>query len=93
LQETFEVLSWEDVEVRAGKFRALKLEYKLTITKPGITGFSYESRSLYWYSPEVKNFVKCQYEKGYLEMTGRTGEKFEAQPRADWELVSYELKK
>ncbi len=81
LHETFEVLSWEDVEVRAGKFKALKLEYKMTVIRPA--GALYESRGWYWYSPEVRNFVKCQYEKGYDEMGGR----------ADWELVSYEIKK
>jgi len=83
LHETFEVLGWEDVEVRAGKFRALKLEYKIKITKPGTSPLFYESRGWYWYSPEVRNFVKCQYEKGYDEMGGRE----------DWELVSYELRK
>jgi len=83
LYETFEVLSWEDVEVRAGKFRALKLEYKIKLTTPGTAPLSYESRAWYWYSPEVRNFVKCQYAKGYDEMGGRE----------DWELVSYELKK
>jgi hypothetical protein len=83
LHETFEVLDWQDVEVRAGKFRALKLEYKLKITKEGTPPILYESRGWYWYSPEVRNFVKCQYEMGYDEMGGRK----------DWELVSYELKK
>ena len=83
LSETFEVLSWEDVEVRAGKFRALKLEYKIKVTRPGTPPLLSESRAWYWYSPEVRNFVKCQYDKGYDEM----GE------REDWELVSFELKK
>jgi hypothetical protein len=81
-QETFRVLGWEEVEVRAGKFKAIKLEYKI------VRGFALmplqEYKAWYWYSPEVKNFVKCQYEKGYIE--GRD-------EREDWELVSYELKK
>jgi len=46
-----------------------------------------ESKAWYWYSPEVKNFVKCQYEKGYIEGLDEKG------ARQDWELVSYELKK
>jgi len=88
--ETFRVLGGEEVEVRAGKFKAIKLEYKLEPKwRDGIgwlTGI--ESKAWYWYSPEVKNFVKCQYEKGYTEarIQGKG-------TRENWELVSYELKK
>ena len=67
--ETFRVLGGEEVEVRAGKFKAIKLEYNLLPKwREGIgwlTGT--KSKALYWYSPEVKNFVKCQYEKEYFE--------------------------
>ena len=80
--ETFQVLGWEDVEVRAGKFKAIKLEYKIEKRTPR-TGPISKSRAWYWYSPEIKNFVKCQYEKGYDEGVGRE----------DWELISYQLKK
>jgi hypothetical protein len=89
-QETFQVLGWEEVQVRAGKFKAIKLEYKI---KPSwrerfgpVVGI--ESKAWYWYSPEVKNFVKCQHEKGYQETLIK-----EKGARADWELASYELKK
>ncbi|MDH4265194.1 MAG: hypothetical protein OEW45_06110 [Deltaproteobacteria bacterium] len=81
-QETFRSLGWEEVEVRAGKFKAIKLEYKF-VRSLGL-GSSGENKAWYWYSPEVKNFVKCQYEKGYSEYPDERG---------DWELVSYELKK
>jgi hypothetical protein len=89
-QETFRVLGWEEVEVRAGKFKAIKLEYKIdTYTRTG-TGWrpEGESKAWYWYSPEAKNFVKCQYEKGYREALAEG-----KGARTDWELVSYELKK
>jgi hypothetical protein len=89
-RETFRVLAWQEVEIRAGKFKVIKLEYKIeTYARSGI-GWrpEGESKAWYWYSREAKNFVKCQYEKGYKEtlMEGM-GE------RADWELVSYDLKK
>jgi hypothetical protein len=88
--ETFRVLGGEEIEVRAGKFKAIKLEYNLLPKwREGIgwlTGS--ESKALYWYSPEVKNFVKCQYEKGYYEALGQ-----EKGARENWELISYELKK
>jgi hypothetical protein len=89
-RETFRVLGWEEVEVRAGKFKAIKVEYKIEIYTRGAIGWLLrdESKSLYWYSPEVKNFVKCQHEKGYSESLIQ-----EKAARADWELVSYELKK
>ena len=80
--ETFQVLGWEDVGVRAGKFKAIKLEYKIEKSTPR-TGPTSKSSAWYWYSPEIKNFVKCQYEKGYDEGVGRE----------DWELISYQLKK
>jgi len=88
-QETFRVLGWEEVEVRAGKFKAIKLEYKIETYSRGTIGWipRGEFKAWYWYSPEVKNFVKCQYEKGYAEGPNDPG------ARADWELVSYELRK
>jgi hypothetical protein len=90
--QTFRVLGWEEVEVRAGKFKAIKLEYEIEPFVRGGWGWRSlgESKALYWYSPEVKNFVKCQYVKGYFEGFDNRGE---GQTRADWELVSYELRK
>jgi hypothetical protein len=82
-QETFRILGWEEVEVRAGKFKAIKLEYKF-VRSLGIGGSGQENKAWYWYSPEVKNLVKCHYEKGYSEYPD---------DRADWQLISYELKK
>jgi hypothetical protein len=88
--ETFRVLGWEEVEVRAGKFKAIKLEYKIEPSSRDAMGWipRGESKAWYWYSPEAKNFVKCQYEKGYSEAVRE-----EKGARGDWELVSYELKK
>jgi len=89
-RETFRVLGWEEVKVRAGKFKALKLEYRVDIYATSTIGWrpESESKSWYWYSPGVKNFVKCQYEKGYKESFS-LGKGY----RENWELVSYELKK
>ena len=88
-REIFRVLGWEEVEVRAGKFKAIKLEYKIEPSVRAAVGWipRGESKAWYWYSPEVKNFVKCQYGKGYIEGLDEKG------ARRDWELVSYELKK
>jgi hypothetical protein len=87
--ETFRVLGWEEVEVRAGKFKALKMEYKIEPFEWSSLGCCPrpESKAFFWYSPEAKNLVKCHYEKGYYEGFGEAG------ARKDWELVSYELKK
>ena len=86
--ETFRVLGAEEVEVRVGKFKAIKLEYKIEASVRGAIGWTPqgESKALYWYSPEVKNFVKCKYEKGYREALLQ-----EKGARGDWELVSYEF--
>jgi hypothetical protein len=87
--ETFRVLGWEELEVRAGKFKAIKVEYKIEPSSRDSMGWipRGESKAWYWYSPEAKNFVKCQYEKGYNEAVIQ-----EDGARGDWELVSYELK-
>ena len=79
--ESFIVLGWENVQVRAGKFRAVKLEYKQKIITPGAPMFGQEGWSRYWYAPDVKYFVKCEYDKDFY-----SGEK-------GWELISFRLKK
>jgi hypothetical protein len=83
--EYFLVMGWENVEVRAGKFKTVRLEYKLEVSDTPIRHLlGPRGKVWYWYSPEAKNFVKCQYEKGYRE-----GE----DEREDWELNSFEVKK
>ena len=37
----------------------------------------------YWYSPDVKYFVKCQYDKGWMK---------EDKEIFDWELTAFYLK-
>jgi hypothetical protein len=90
--EAFSVVGWEEIEVRAGKFRALKLEYKLDVEVVG--NIRYGAMPLgprgtvcYWYSPEVKNFVKCQPPEGFMEGP------HDLQVREGWELASFQLKK
>ncbi len=75
--ETFKVVGWEDVEVKAGRFKAFKIEYKQEIS-----GRSAVGKAWYWYSPEVKYFVKCQYETTGFWIGIN-----------DWELISFEFKK
>lgn len=83
--EYFSALGWEDVQIRAGKFKALKLEYKRKQT--GSTsgwGDGDEIINRYWYSPEAKYFVKCEYDKDWMK---GLKEMF------NWELTSFQLKK
>ena len=85
-REAFRVLGWSEIAVCAGKFKTIKLEYKMERFNRTLFGWTPmgESKAWYWYSPEAKFFVKCRYEKGYIERV---------YPRNNWELVSYELKK
>ena len=76
--ETYKVLGWEEVEVRAGKFKAVKIEYKKSWSSPG-TGMV-EGKASYWYSPEVKCVIKYQYDKSPM------WSKF-----TNWELISFDL--
>jgi len=84
--ENYTVVGWEDLQVQAGRFKALKLEYKRITTGSSSSwgGTGEESNYLYWYSPEVKYLVKCQYDKDILK-----GSK----DIFNWELISFQLKK
>lgn len=78
--ETFTVIGWEEIAVEAGKFKALKLEYKHE-TVGQTPGRPKEGKAWYWYSPDVKYMVKYQCEKSdYWEKV------------YDWELTSFKLK-
>jgi len=77
--ETFTVLGSEDIVVKAEKFRAIKLEYKQEGMGGGRT---WQGKAWYWYSPDVKYLVKCQYEKNPVWIGFY-----------DWELTSFELTK
>jgi hypothetical protein len=74
--EVYKIVGWENVQVQAGNFKAIRLEYDQKVPSLGHGG-----TAIYWYAPEVKYFVKCQYDKGYFQ-----GVK-------DWELVSFKLNK
>jgi hypothetical protein len=80
--ETFTPMGWEEVAVKAGKFRALKIEYKQAKGEAKEGRKPREGRVWYWYSPDVKYMVKCQWEKARF-----WDETF------DWELASFEIKK
>ena len=73
--EAVKVIGWEDVKVKAGDFKTIKLEYTQAL------GTKLSGKAIYWYAPEVKYFVKCIYDKSYF------------MGLADWELVSFKLKK
>lgn len=78
--ESFTVLGWEEIEIRAGKFRALKILYKQE-TLGQSEGRPKEGKVWYWYAPNVKYMVKCQYEKGdYWDEL------------YDWELIAFAVK-
>jgi hypothetical protein len=76
ISETFKVLGWENVKVQAGNFKTIKLQHTIENRTMNASG-----KSIYWYAPETKYFVKCQYDTNYW--IGVT----------DWELASFKLKK
>lgn len=79
--ETFTPLGWEDIEIPAGKFKAVKVEYKQEKVG-GAASQPKEGKVLYWYSPDVKYMLKCQYVKSdYWDAA------------YDWELASFRVKK
>ena len=79
--ETYTVLGWEDIVIKEGKSKGLKIEYKQgRVTERGLP--TKEGKAYYWYSPDVKYLIKYQYEKS--PYWGGS---------SDWELTSFELKK
>jgi hypothetical protein len=85
--ESYTIQGWENVEIRAGKFKALRLKYKRLTTgcsHPMQVGIGIEVKNQYWYSPAVKYFVKCEYDKNWIK-----GEK----GIFNWELTSLQPKK
>ena len=75
------VEGWEDVQVPAGRFRALKVVAEGSSRRsdrplPGTV------REVMWYSPEVKRYVKWTYEAGSPRSVNRSFE---------YELVDYRL--
>jgi len=85
--ETCNVMGWENVGVRAGQFKAIRLEYRRKIVgATAIMGANIgeEIINQYWYSPDVEYFVKCQYDKDWMK-----GDK----EIFNWELTSFQVKK
>jgi len=85
--ENIQIRGWEDVGVKAGKFRALKIEFvngHKEYMAGAMPGPASEDKGYYWYSPEVKYFVKRQYDKA---LTDAHKEIF------NWELAPFKLKK
>lgn len=79
--ENFQILGWEDINVPAGKFKAIKMEYiRTTVRCTYAPGLDVKRKTFYWYSPEAKYFVKAKYD-------------FRSEEVKDWELNSYNLKK
>lgn len=75
---TYKVISFENITVQAGAFRAFKIEF----TQVDYVTSS-EVKIYIWYSPEVKNWVKVQFGSahGRVKITGQ-----------DYELKSFKVK-
>ena len=75
------VEGWEDVQVPAGKFHALKVVAQGSARRsdrplPGVV------REVMWYAPEVKRYVKWTYEAGSQRAVNRSFE---------YELLDYRV--
>jgi hypothetical protein len=57
------VLGWEDVQVPAGTFHALKVEVDSRFYGKG--GMADDETLIFWYSPQVNRFVKFDYRSIY----------------------------
>ena len=85
--ENIKILGWEDIGVKAGKFKALRIEFVSGYKDYQVGLFprpGFEFKNYYWYSPDVKYFVKCEYDKALIE---KHKEIF------NWELTSFNFKK
>ena len=58
-----EVVSFEELNVAAGKFMAYKIEYKGIVTNS--RGYKGEMSDTWWYAPELKTYIKHVNDDGY----------------------------
>ncbi|MDX1830456.1 MAG: hypothetical protein R3342_13030 [Lutibacter sp.] len=58
-----EIVSFEELNVVAGKFMAYKIEYKGMVTNS--RGFKGEMSDTWWYSPDLKTYIKHVNNDGY----------------------------
>ena len=58
-----EVVSFEELNVMAGTFKAYKIEYKGIVTNS--RGFKGEMTDIWWYAPELKTYIKHVNKDGY----------------------------
>jgi len=61
------IVGWEDVEVPAGRFRALKIQADGHFRRFDKVA-SDEARNTFWYAPQVKRWVKSVYQDAALEV-------------------------
>lgn len=71
-------MGWKDVEVRAGKFKALKMEVKFERIEQ-MPNTPKGGKTWVWYAPDVRYPIKCQHETRFWAGYD------------DWELTSFEL--
>lgn len=58
-----DVVSLEEFNVKAGKFMAYKIEYKGVVTNS--RGYKGEMFDTWWYSPDLKTYIKHVNDDGY----------------------------
>ncbi|MCB0474789.1 MAG: hypothetical protein KDC69_03890 [Flavobacteriaceae bacterium] len=58
-----EVVSFEELQVAAGKFMAYRIEYKGLVTNS--RGFKGEMSDTWWYAPELKTYIKHVNKDGF----------------------------
>jgi hypothetical protein len=73
---TVAIVGWEEVEVPAGRFRALRLEMD-TLVRPTGRPKGFQRKLTYWYVPDVRRWVKSRITTPQLD--------------ASEELLSYKL--
>jgi len=79
--DTYTVLGWEDIEVRGGKYKALKIEHKEERVEDMAGRQTKEGKAWFWYSPDVKYLIKCKLEESPFWIGYH-----------DWELTSFKSK-
>ncbi len=58
-----QIVAFEELSVAAGKYKAYKIEYKGIVTNS--RGFKGEMTDIWWYSPDLKTYIKHLNNDGY----------------------------
>ena len=88
--QVMRIAGWEQVQVPAGRFEALRIQRRIVFEHPDIFRYMPDRDETLWYAPAVGRWVAREWTGSYMpgSPTGRLGRASEDWVR--WEMTAYE---